>query len=216
MGEPRFSAGEALQFGWQQTKSKFWFFAAVLIIAFILAMILSVATGMVEPNSPANMMLSLITTLFNIIVSMGIIANTLEICDGRPVDFFHFISKGRLILNYFFASVIYGLIVFLGFLLLIIPGMILAVRLQFFTYLIVDRQLGPVQALKQSAEITKSCTFSLFLFGVLIVIINFIGMIIFGIGLFASVPTTLIAIAYVYRKLLTQNQEAGDSNQQTN
>ncbi|MFH1063193.1 MAG: hypothetical protein V1747_09985 [Candidatus Omnitrophota bacterium] len=207
MAKNGFSAGEALQFGWQATKNKFWFFSAMFLVIFIFALVLSVAMNALKSSSAAGyMLISLFTTIFNIFVSIGIITITLAVCDDKPIDVFDFFSNTHLILKYFAASIIYGIIVFLGCIFFIIPGIILAIRLQFFTYLLVDQQLGPIQALKKSAELTKSCTFSLFSFGILIMLINFFGVLCFGFGLFVSMPTTLIALAYVYKKLLAQNE----------
>jgi uncharacterized membrane protein len=44
---------------------------------------------------------------------------------------------------------------FFGFILLIIPGIILSIRLGFFDYLIVDKNSRIVESLKKSWEITK-------------------------------------------------------------
>lgn len=207
MGANVFSSGEALKFGWQATKEKFWFFAAIFVVVFIISIILSVAVNAAEPGSAANMLVSLITTIFNMIVSIGLVTITLAVCNNKPTDFFDLFSNANLIIKYFVASIVYGIIVFLGCLLLIIPGIILAIRLQFFTYLIVDQNMGPIKALKKSMQITKGSTFSLLVFGVLISLVNTAGVLCLGIGLFAAVPTTLIAIAFVYKKLLSQTED---------
>jgi len=201
-----FSAGEAIKFGWQETKNNFWKFSALFVGIFIIATILSVALNALQGNNSAEyMMMNLIATIFNIFISIGIITITLRIYNKKPFDFFDLFANVHLILKYFGASILFGLIVFLGCLFFIIPGIILAIRMQFFAYIMVDQQLGPIEALKKSAEITKSCTFSLFLFGILLIIINLCGMFVLGIGLLASFPTTLLAMAYVYKKLSTED-----------
>jgi len=37
-------------------------------------------------------------------------------------------------------------------------------------------------------------------------IINLLGLICLGVGLFATIPTTMVAMAFVYRKLLAQTE----------
>jgi len=66
---------------------------------------------------------------------------------------------------------------------------------------IVDRNMGPVQALKASAHATTSAKWHLFLFGILLGLINLAGALCFFIGLFATIPTSLVAYAHTYRQL---------------
>ncbi len=202
MSKPEFSAGEAIKFGWQETKTNFWKFSALFVGIFIIATILSVAMNALQTNNSAGyMLMNLIVTIFNMFVSIGIVTITLGICNKKPFDFLDLFTNAHLILKYFAAAILYGIIVFIGCLFFIIPGIILAIRMQFFAYIMVDCQTGPIEALKQSAEITKSCTFSLFLFGILLMCINICGILVLGIGFLASFPTTLLAMACVYKKL---------------
>ena len=106
--------------------------------------------------------------------------------------------------KYILSLIIYGLIVLAGLILLIIPGIIWAIKFQFFGYFIVDKGLGPIESLKQSAKITKDTKWTLFLFGLLSGLINLLGALLLLVGLFATVPTTMMAKAFVYRKLLGQ------------
>jgi len=46
----------------------------------------------------------------------------------------------------------------------------------------------------------------LFLFDLLLTLINLLGALCLLIGLFATIPTTMVAIAFVYRKLLAQTE----------
>jgi uncharacterized membrane protein len=84
---------------------------------------------------------------------------------------------------------------------LIIPGIILLIRLSFFDYLIVDKNSRIVESLKKSWEITKGNTWNLFLLYILLGLINLLGFFALIIGLFWSIPTTMIAETFVYRKL---------------
>jgi uncharacterized membrane protein len=84
---------------------------------------------------------------------------------------------------------------------LIIPGIILSIRLSFFDYLIVDKNSRIVESLKRSWEITKGSTLNLFLLYLLLGLINLLGVFALIVGLFWSIPTTMIAEAFVYRKL---------------
>jgi uncharacterized membrane protein len=92
--------------------------------------------------------------------------------------------------------------------LLIIPAIIWGIKFRFFSYFIIDKGAGPIEALKRSSSITMGAKWDLFLFGLLLIGINILGFLALVIGLFATIPTSMVAIAFVYRKLLTQAEVA--------
>jgi len=84
---------------------------------------------------------------------------------------------------------------------LVIPGIIWAIKFQYFSYLMVDRGMGPIDALKESAKITEGVRTNLFFLKLLLVVINIVGMLFFVVGLLVTIPISIMAEAYVYRKL---------------
>jgi uncharacterized membrane protein len=90
--------------------------------------------------------------------------------------------------------------------LLVIPGIIWSIRFHFFSYLIVDKGVSPIEALKKSSKITKGTKWDLFLFGILLVFINILGALALLVSLFVTMPATMVANAFVYRKLLSQEE----------
>jgi len=91
---------------------------------------------------------------------------------------------------------------------LFIMGFILAVTLvikfSLCFYFVVDKGLGPINALKASSRTTMGAKWSLFVFGILCSLINLLGVLCFGIGTFATLLTIMIAMALVYRQLSAQ------------
>jgi uncharacterized membrane protein len=92
-----------------------------------------------------------------------------------------------------------------GFL-LIVPGIIFFIMFQYYGYFIVDKKMGPVEALKASAALTKGVRWKLFGFGLVIGLLNIGGALLLLLGLFVTIPVSQMAIAHVYRKLLPQTQ----------
>jgi uncharacterized membrane protein len=76
-----------------------------------------------------------------------------------------------------------------------------SIKYQFAQYFTVSEKQGPMTAIKSSAAITKGEVGNLFLFGLLVVLVNIAGALVLLIGLLATIPTTMIATAYVFRKL---------------
>ena len=99
------------------------------------------------------------------------------------------------------ASLLCAIVVIIGFVVFIIPGIILALRLQFYPYFVVEHGLGPIAALKQSWTVSRGHGWHLFLFGLVLALIGLLGALAFGVGLLLAIPTSTIAAAFVYRKL---------------
>ncbi|MEA3324328.1 MAG: hypothetical protein U9Q37_04220 [Euryarchaeota archaeon] len=82
--------------------------------------------------------------------------------------------------------------------------------------MIVDKGLGPIDALEKSSEITIGVKWDLFIFGILLGILNLMGFACLVVGLFVTIPVTMVAMAFVYRKLLpeTYQEYYGDPDRQ--
>lgn len=217
MRDKRFSMGEAISFGWETMKANVGFFIGLLIVAFLVENVLSIMSGFVEGDFPAiAALLSLAGAVVGIVVQMGLIKVSLKFCDGIKGKLDDLLSSFHLVLKYVAAAILYGLIVLVGLLLLIVPGVIWGIKYSLFPYFIVDHELGPIAALKASGEATNGAKWDLCLFGGLLGLINIAGALALLVGLFATVPATMVAYAHAYRTLaggaVTQSAEpAGDA-----
>ena len=93
------------------------------------------------------------------------------------------------------------LVVTIGFLLLILPGIYLSVRWYLFPWVLVDKGVGPFEALRQSWEMTRGSFWNLFLLGFLLCVINILGTMALLIGLLVTIPLSIVAVGHVYRQL---------------
>lgn len=99
-------------------------------------------------------------------------------------------------------SLVSIVIIMLGFLFLIIPGIWFFIALSFATYYLVDRDGGVFDSLRMSWNITKGHIVQIFLFTLAIVGLNILGFLALGVGLLVTVPVSMIAYGSVYRQLL--------------
>jgi uncharacterized membrane protein len=198
-----FTVGEAIKFGWEKMKKHFWFFVGLLIIT---CLIQTVPTGIANIFKQKMFILYVFLIIgvwiIQTIVKMGVIKITLDVIDKDEASLSTLFSRAELLGKFILGSILYGLIVFAGLILFIVPGIIWAIKYQFFSYLIVDKKLSPFEAIKKSGEITSGSKSNLFWLGILFLLINIAGAICLLIGLFATIPTTMVAMAYVYRKLM--------------
>lgn len=91
---------------------------------------------------------------------------------------------GWTVLNLIAGGILYALAVGVGLLLLIVPGVFLAVALYFYTYEVVIEGENAIEALANSYELTKGDRIELFLIGLLFTILG-------GVVGLVGVPTVL-------------------------
>ena len=214
MATDRFSKSEAIKFGWNTIKANFGFFVGITIIAlavefsdFLVWDPLHIIHKADTPslfNPLYYIWLFVILPVIHSVVNPGLIKISLKFCDNQKAKFSEFFSALHLFFKYLAGTFLYQLIVLGGTLLLIVPGIIWAIKFQYYGYFIVDKELGPIKALEASSELTEGVKWDLFLFGLLLFCIDLLGLLCLVVGLFAAVPTIMIAHAFVYRKLESQ------------
>ena len=96
------------------------------------------------------------------------------------------------------ARLLVTAIVALGFLMVIVPGIIFACRLALVPYLVVDRGLDAIKAVEESWKMTKGHASTIFWMGVLILPIALAGLIAFGVGIVVSIMWIKLAFASLY------------------
>lgn len=207
--KPHFSKKEAISLGFELAKKNIIFFIGIFVIVVVISVISSAIQISVslEKQSMLYILLNVLTFIVNAIIGIGLIKISLEFIDNKKPKFSDLFYVKPLV-NFILASLIRGVITFIGFILFIIPGIIFSIRLQYVPYLIVDKNLPPKEAIKKSWEMTKGNTWNLFFFGILLFLINVLGAILLLVGLFITVPLTMLATTFVYRKLLLHSKAA--------
>jgi uncharacterized membrane protein len=210
MTQQKFSGSEAFKFGWQTTKKNFWRLLPISLITFFIYAIPPLSSSFLSAisrsshNNPyisaLDYLSGIIFWILFIIISPSILKYALKFVDGQKPTFFDLFYKPKIFFNYFLVSIITTIISYIGFFLLIIPGIIWGIKFQFAGLFVIEGA-GPLEALKRSAKLTKGVKLDLFIFNILIVLISLLGIIILIIGIFWAMPTVLLAWVYVYRKL---------------
>jgi len=71
----------------------------------------------------------------------------------------------------------------------------------FSTVIIVDRNVPPIEAIKQSIDITKNNIGQVIIAYLVIYAITLVGALLCGIGLIVAIPVSSLFLVFVYRKL---------------
>jgi hypothetical protein len=239
MSSKSFSYSGALGFGWTVMKTNFWFFVGVCVVLLLISSLGQILGRITEhyPKAIAPFWffaLFAVILIIEIILGIGLIKIALSFCDGRKPRFGTLFNGLDCFWRYIGTGLLYGLIVggasivcVLPFVLLstvmhspcfILPVLIaclilvviLSIKFSLCLYFVVDKGLGPIKALKASSRATGVVKWSLFVFGILCGLINLLGMLCLFVGLFATVPTIMVAAALVYRQLSEQTPELAE------
>ena len=100
--------------------------------------------------------------------------------------------------NAVLANLLVEVIVVIGFILLIVPGIIFACKLAFVSYLVVDRKMEVIEAVKESWRMTNGHAWKVFFIGLLAIPIGIAGLICFGVGIIIAMIWVSLAFASLY------------------
>ena len=100
--------------------------------------------------------------------------------------------------NAVFGNLLVSVIIGFGFMFLIVPGIILACRLSFVSYLIVDSKMDAVEAVKKSWEMTSGYGWLIFSAGFLIIFVFILGLLAFAVGAAVAVIWIRLTFASIY------------------
>jgi uncharacterized membrane protein len=209
---PALSIADCIRFGWETFKKR----PGILIGAFLLAMLIPSIPNIlvpgpeVVPNAPppppstGHVIASLASIVLSIFTTLGATTFALRAHDDimsvkladlwNPQPFWRFLG----------AEILAAIIIVIGFILVIIPGIIASLGLGFAPYVVIDRTAGPTDALKESWGITKGNKWQLFLLGLVLLGLNLLGVLALVVGLLVTIPVTWLAITHAYRTLSAQ------------
>jgi len=111
--------------------------------------------------------------------------------------------------NAVLASLLVSVIIIIGLVLLIVPGIIFACKLAFTPYLVVDRKMEVLEAIKESWRMTGGHAWTVFFIGLLAIPIGIAGLICFGVGVIISIMWVTITFASLYHAVSMSRQTSG-------
>ena len=206
-----FSKKEAVNTGWNLTKTNLGFIALVYAIYIGVTMGISFLEMAADKFMGAGLLafnLYIVSFLVSCLLAIGILKIFLDLYDGKKGELSDLFTKYEQYFSFLLASILVFLIVLGGVILLVVPGIIWALKYQFTPYLIVDRKMKPMAAIKMSGKITYGHKVNLFLFYWVIIGLNILGFLCCCIGVFFTILITMFAYVHIYRKLLADYEAA--------
>lgn len=196
-----------IRFGWETFKKRPWFFVGA-------ALILGVFSFSFEYEAKSKEELVQLLPLLPYILAAGLawaaIRMAIEVLftrfllkahDAVETMVYMEVLPARPFWKYVGGKLAVGIVVAIGFVLFIIPGIIASIALLFTPFLIVERKLWPLEAMKESARITRGNRWNVFFLWLLVIGLNILGFFAFIVGLLVTFPVSMLAITHAYRTL---------------
>lgn len=213
-----FSIKQAFSFGLETFKKRPVFYIILpflpaivgIIISFVSTILGAVVVNIGNGNtgtllqSIVTIALQILSWVISTLLTLGLSAGFLAAVEGKEFAWKDITKYGYAFIPFLLANILIGFVSIFAFLLFIVPGILWLLATEFYTYTVLSKGKGPMEAIKDSMKITSGARMHLFLFGLAVVFVNFIGAICLGIGLLITIPVTGLATAYIYMKLKEQ------------
>ena len=212
-----FSAPEAIAWGWRKFSEN----AGAVILAMIVVLGVSIALGVLgalltggfsgdamdpmaspffqfESQGPVELLLQLVQAAVSVVLGGVAAKAALEVADGQSFDFFAAFGKVNLV-QLIIAGILVGIATTIGFILLVIPGLIVMFLTYLTTYAVVDDDTQAIDGIKRSVKLTTDNVGDALVLALLNVLVIIAGAIALCVGLLVAIPVTIFATAYAYR-----------------
>ncbi len=201
-----FSIHSCVSFGWETFKKRPWFFVGASVVIVLVYLFASAITSAIDAllggsAKEPTLLGSLADYGLSTLISMGVTAFYLAAHDSPETVDLTVLWRPHPFWKYVGASILIGLVIIVGFILLIVPGIIFALMYMFTTFIVIDRGLGPLDAMKESKSITHGHKWPLLGLGCVLLLINIAGAIALLVGLLVTIPVTSLAFTHAYREL---------------
>lgn len=200
--------GSAYSHGWQQM----WKYFVELLLIGIISIIIGIPSGIgawIGDQVIVNI-LSFFGFIYNILlvgpVNYGVSFAYLKAARGDKVEIEDMFESFKNYWNVVLANILVGVIVVVGLIFFIVPGVIFACKLAFTPYLVVDRKMEAIEAVKTSWNMTNGHALTIFLMGLLAILICIAGFICLIVGIIPAIMWVYLALASLYHAVSTSGE----------
>ncbi len=219
-GNYKFEVGEVISEAWNKTKGFKRVFILALILIIVTQMVVMLVTGIIfnailDLGIAGALIQQLILLLVIMPIQMGVFLLGIKRSVNADVNVTSIFNHFDKTLKLFLTMLLMWIILTIGFLLFIIPGIYLSIAYFMAMPLVVEKDMGIWEAMETSRKAITKRWFTMFLYCIVMSIIVFISMIPLGIGLIWTLPMAMIGYAIIYRNMFGINSETlgGDASE---
>ena len=199
---PVIGVGSSYSNGWRRLWKHFLMLFLIGIIYVMISFVPSVFNVGLEMGDAGAAVASIFSLAYGILltgpIGYGVSFAYLKAARNDPLDLKDMFEVFHNYWNAVLASLLVTIIIGIGFVLLIIPGIIFACKLVFTPYLVVDRKMEVIEAIKESWRMTGGHAWTVFFIGLLAIPIGIAGLICFGVGVIISIMWVTLTFASLY------------------
>lgn len=216
----KIEAGEVLGHAWEIYKKQLGLLIGAVVVIYGITIVTSFAGSFAQQLVMATFVgpagrggnpfvmafgvigLTLLATAFNLAVGAylqsGFHVLLLRVARGENAEIADMFSATRFFWRFFWGTLLFQIMIGIGFVLLIIPGIILVLMFWPIYYVIVDRDTGVIESLRLAQELTSGNYMAVFVLFLASLGIGLLGILGCGVGLLFAIPLVelLFAVAY--------------------
>lgn len=113
-------------------------------------------------------------------------------------------------LNIILANLLVFALIAIGLFALIVPGIIIACRLSFVPYVVMDKKLDPIESVEMSWKLTRGHGWTIFLMGFVSFFIYIFGLILMFVGVLAADIWVKSSFASLYQSVLLEKEKPAE------
>lgn len=196
-----FSKRAAFLAGWNLFWTRPLFLMGVVLVVTAVSTASDTVLRSLAVGSGLLFALNILAFVVNTILSMGMMLTALRVHDNVETGFADLLEPVPLFWKYVVVTFISMMCFMIGLVLFIVPGIMVELAFSMALYIVIDKEVGPIAALKASYHVTKGHRLNLLIFIALLVVLNMLGALLAGIGLLVTIPVSLLALVWVYRWL---------------
>lgn len=211
-GDYEFRFGDVLSEAWEKTSGAKGTFILAILLYLVLFIAISIPIeliqmGLAKSGAEPSLIITvsivgqLIINLIILPIMTGVFILGVRRSVNAPIEATSIFKYYKKTISLFLTMLLMYLMILLGFMLLIIPGIYLMIAYFMAMPLVVEKNLSPWQALEVSRKTITHRWFGVFIFGIVISFILMISMIPLGIGLIWTAPMMMIAYGIMYRNM---------------
>ncbi|MBD2002060.1 MULTISPECIES: hypothetical protein [Cyanophyceae] len=173
----------------------------------LVAILINIAIAIVSQSVPLE---SFISLLISGPLNAGFLIVAFKLLKNRATTFGDFFRGFNNYLPLFLVSLVSSVVIAIGFLLLIIPSIYLAVAYIFALPLVLEKKMSFWDGMELSRKLISKQWFSFLGFALVLVLLNLAGVLLLGVGLLVTIPISTCAIAAAYADIVGLQPSSAD------
>lgn len=200
MYEP--TVGSCYKHGWHQL----WKYFLELLLIAVIGFVIGLPSGWFDlggdGGNAGTAILAILGFAYTLLlawpIQYGVYFAHLKAARGDQLKVKDMFEVFKNYLNAVLANILVVVIICIGLILFIVPGIIFGCKLAFVPYLVVDRKMEVIEAVKESWRMTSGYAWKVFFIGLLAIPIAIAGLVCFCVGIIPAIMWISLAFASLY------------------